>query len=345
MIIIPESVKDRMFGPPSPSGFPFVSMSLIRLLNTVLPGLMLLAVLTLVSGCGRRTVSDAPPSMTWTEISGTYQLPAGVEIFEGVDEIAPLKAWLARIDASRPGVEIEIISSDDEDGRESVSDMVRSSGACLGVNGGYFLQTEDSFEHIGLLIADGTMVHGATHGIFAEDERYELRRAAIGFDASDRASVAWVTSQGDSSFWWSSPVSNVRGEPAIMVDSVSGDYLPMEDALAAGPALLRGGVVTIPVDEEVFFQTTIPNVHPRTAAGIDADGRILLMVVDGRQSDSRGVSLEELAALMLEFGAVDALNLDGGGSSTFIVGEELLNRPAGATYQREVVSGIVIHCS
>ncbi len=47
---------------------------------------------------------------------------------------------------------------------------------------------------------------------------------------------------------------------------------------------------------------------------------------------------------MLAFEAEDALNLDGGGSSAFVVGSELINRPAGATYQREVVSGIVVHC-
>lgn len=59
--------------------------------------------------------------------------------------------------------------------------------------------------------------------------------------------------------------------------------------------------------------------HPRTAVGIDADGNVILMVVDGRQpSLSNGASLGDLASLMIDVGAVDALNLDGGGSSTFI---------------------------
>ncbi len=50
------------------------------------------------------------------------------------------------------------------------------------------------------------------------------------------------------------------------------------------------GIQDIATDEEVFFQTTIPDIHPRTAAGVDAEGRLLLLVVDGRQSASRGVS-------------------------------------------------------
>lgn len=59
--------------------------------------------------------------------------------------------------------------------------------------------------------------------------------------------------------------------------------------------------------------------HPRTAAGVTADGRILiLLVIDGRQpGHSIGVTLPELADLMIGLGATDAINLDGGGSSTF----------------------------
>jgi exopolysaccharide biosynthesis protein len=271
-------------------------------------------------------------------------MPEGIEIFEGVDEDAPLRVWMARIDASKPGIEVEVVSSTDEDGRESVSDMVSSSGACIGVNGGYFLQTENSFQHIGLLVADGRFVHGATPGIFAEEQRYNIRRSAIGFDDEDRIVLGWVTSRSDSAFWWDAPLPNAKGAPAALPDSARGRYLPIQDAIAAGPSLVHGGKVAIPVDEEVFFHTTIPDVHPRSAAGQDANGRLLLMVVDGRQGDSRGVSLEELADLMQEFGAVEALNLDGGGSSTFVVRDALLNMPAGGTYQREVVSGIVVHC-
>lgn len=59
--------------------------------------------------------------------------------------------------------------------------------------------------------------------------------------------------------------------------------------------------------------------HPRTAVGIDQDtGRVLMVVVDGRQSFSRGATMVELARLMQELGAESALNLDGGGSSTMV---------------------------
>jgi hypothetical protein len=75
------------------------------------------------------------------------------------------------------------------------------------------------------------------------------------------------------------------------------------------------------------------SLHPRTGIGLDASGdTLLLMVVDGRQAGySEGVSLRELADLMIEFGADTAMNLDGGGSSTLAVRERgnarVLNTP------------------
>ena len=304
----------------------------------------LLAAVSLFVGCGAPQESAGPPSMTWLDVSGDLELPRGVEVFEGEDVNAPLKAWVARIDARQPGIDIQVTASDDEDGRESVSDMVQGADACLGVNGGYFRENDSGFEHIGLLISNGVFVHSAIPGVIVDDTRYPVRRSTLGLDADNEVRIGWVSSKDDSSYWWSRPVPNMAGIPYSQEDSVAGSFWMARDAVSAGPMLLEDGQPRVAIDEEVFFQTTIPEVHPRTAAGVDADGRLLLMVVDGRQRSSRGVSLDELAGLMLEFGAIDALNLDGGGSSTFIVRDELLNKPAGATYQREVVSAIIIGC-
>ena len=65
-----------------------------------------------------------------------------------------------------------------------------------------------------------------------------------------------------------------------------------------------------------------------------------MMVVDGRQADSRGVYLEELAIMMMEFNCYEAINLDGGGSSCMVADNRLLNRPLGRNNQREIMSAI-----
>ena len=89
--------------------------------------------------------------------------------------------------------------------------------------------------------------------------------------------------------------------------------------------LLRAAKLQVSDDREL---------HPRTAVGIDRDtGRILLLVVDGRSKLSRGYTLVELARMMRRLGAEDALNLDGGGSSTMVGkdrdgGVRVLNPPS-----------------
>ena len=81
-----------------------------------------------------------------------------------------------------------------------------------------------------------------------------------------------------------------------------------EVAISGNKVLLLGGVRRVVDDLEM---------HPRTAIGIDKDtGQVLMLVVDGRQDFSRGLTMVELANLMTSLGAEDALNLDGGGSST-----------------------------
>lgn len=72
-----------------------------------------------------------------------------------------------------------------------------------------------------------------------------------------------------------------------------------------------------------------PDRHPRTAVGIGAEGDVVLVVVDGRNKKSVGVTLHELALIMKSFGCRDALNLDGGGSSTmYWKGRGVMNYPS-----------------
>ena len=100
-------------------------------------------------------------------------------------------------------------------------------------------------------------------------------------------------------------------------------------ALGAGPLLLRGGRRVARPELESISRVFTEARHPRTAAAARADGTLLFVTVDGRNPDwSVGMSLPELTDLLLELGAVDAVNLDGGGSTTMVVRGESVNRPS-----------------
>ena len=116
-----------------------------------------------------------------------------------------------------------------------------------------------------------------------------------------------------------------------------------EDILGAGPKLVTAGRVDITTAREKMLPTFATDLHPRTAIASLADGRILLIVVDGRQPPvSVGVSLEQLARLLIEFGAVDAMNLDGGGSTAMVVQGKIVNHPSDPTGERPVSDAILV---
>lgn len=111
-------------------------------------------------------------------------------------------------------------------------------------------------------------------------------------------------------------------------------------AIGGFPMLLQGGAPA--GDLEVGARPAFASVrHPRTGIGWDVDGGLLwLAVVDGRSAESVGMSLPELAGLFQALGAEEALNLDGGGSTTMWVRGEVVNRPSDPTGERPVANGL-----
>jgi hypothetical protein len=289
--------------------------------------------------------STSAPRLAWTPVdSVNATLPPGIRVYAGRNAVVPLRAWYAEIDEPSPDIETRIaLSGDVTDRRETVSSFASAPRACLAVNGGYFSMDRTPAIHAGLLYADRQLHAPATRTVTRDSVSYRIARAAIGFTPTDDVELAWVTTEGDSLYAWPRPPPNHPGAPAELPAAESRPW-QVRDALSAGPMLVHDGAIRVTTDAEVFFGSAIPNVHPRTAAGRTRDGKLLVLVVDGRQPESKGVTLEDLAAIMRDLGAVDALNLDGGGSSALVVNGMLLNRPAGNTDEREVMSALVTFC-
>ena len=111
--------------------------------------------------------------------------------------------------------------------------------------------------------------------------------------------------------------------------------------VGAGPELLRNGQLHVTAVPEQFPADIAKGRAPRTALGIKADGKIILMVIDGRQSHSIGTTLTETAQLLQKFGAVNGFNLDGGGSSEMVLQGQILNSPSDGG-ERPVGSGLIL---
>jgi exopolysaccharide biosynthesis protein len=114
--------------------------------------------------------------------------------------------------------------------------------------------------------------------------------------------------------------------------------------IGGGPQLIKNGRVEITNAAEKILPSFVSDGHPRTAIARLKSGQILLLTVDGRQpGESIGMSLTMLADLLLEFGAVEGINLDGGGSTTMVIRNKLVNKPSDATGERPVSDAILIY--
>ncbi|MER5281280.1 phosphodiester glycosidase family protein [Streptomyces sp. NPDC002809] len=125
---------------------------------------------------------------------------------------------------------------------------------------------------------------------------------------------------------------------------------PATGILNGGPELVRDGSlhVTPATDGMVqpgnasFYYGWVHKRNPRTLAGVDAAGRTVLVTADGRSTDALGLSIPESAAVARALGLRDAVNLDGGGSTTMVIDGEVINDPSDAAGERPVGDALLI---
>lgn len=129
----------------------------------------------------------------------------------------------------------------------------------------------------------------------------------------------------------------------IYEDQVSADQLVQDgvvNLLAFGPSLVENGEISVDTNTEVGQAMSS---NPRTAIGIIDENHYIIVVSDGRTSESKGLSLYQMAEVMKSYGVKTAYNLDGGGSSTLYFNGQVINKPTtgGSKISERAVSDIV----
>jgi exopolysaccharide biosynthesis protein len=185
-----------------------------------------------------------------------------------------------------------------------LEDMVKKYGARAGINAG-------GFDDPG-----GNGKGGVPMGLVITDGKIRWGNAGtsysiIGFDDSHRLRVGKMT-----------------GEQALNAK--------VQYACSFGPALVINGKA------EANTGSVKSGVNPRTAIGQREDGTVLMLVVDGRQVSSLGATFDDLTNIMLDYGAVNASNLDGGSSSTMILDGEIRNNCSSVIGQRYLASAFLV---
>jgi exopolysaccharide biosynthesis protein len=113
----------------------------------------------------------------------------------------------------------------------------------------------------------------------------------------------------------------------------------LKEMMGGHPIVIRDGF-SVSMDPNNSFVYTR---HPRTAVGINKDTtKLFLVTVDGRQASSLGMNLYELADLMLQIGIYQGINLDGGGSTTMVIRNEVVNSPSDTSGERPVSNALLV---
>ncbi|MGX8705844.1 MAG: phosphodiester glycosidase family protein [bacterium] len=186
-----------------------------------------------------------------------------------------------------------------------LKDIAARYGAVAAINGGGF---EDSGgagnggTPIGLVIADGKVLH--TGG--DSSDFY----ATVGFNQDNVMIISKMSAKEAQS----------KG---------------IRDAITFGPRLIVNG-------EPASVKGQSSGLNPRTAIGQRSDGAVLMLVIDGRQSSSLGATYSDLIKVMLQYGAVNAINMDGGSSSLMYYKGEYLNSGVVLTGSRNMPTAFIV---
>ncbi len=284
--------------------------------------------------------------ITWTNVTGNYSLPQGAELYEGIRTTPALKAWYIKVDLNNENIAVRPYISTAPGGKEGIVPSIQRVGAYAGINGGYFdINTGSSYSAV---VYPGELKAQNVQVLSRNGVTYYATRSLFGIDENKNLSVNWIyhfNGSVDGIYTFDQPNPNQNGSPALAPQISNGNqFEKIFLGLGGGPTLVKNGQVNVTYNEEVFFGSGVgyDNRDPRSAVGFTNDNQVIMLVADGRQVASQGVGLPELAQIMIDLGCVEAMNLDGGGSSQMAVGSSLINLPAGGTFQREIPTFLAV---
>jgi len=311
-------------------------------------------------------ISIAPycfAQIKWQNVDSLYQpLPNSVHVYY-TDQPVDTSAFRAfYVIADLKDRSLDFTTDTTLNRRLKPSQFFSKNDAALVVVNGTFFSFETN-RNLNVVIKDGKTVSFDTHlrKLRGKDSLLYAKylTSAIGITKSRNADVAWI--YNDSGM--KRPIA-FESSPALIRDSINqvsekdfmkgpqhsdpnkqkdiSDRWKMETAIGGGPVLVHDGKIRITNDEELKFAgKAINDKHPRTAMGYTKDNKLIILVVEGRNKQAGGATLIQEAEILKDLGCVEALNLDGGGSSCLLINGKETIKPSDAS-QRPVPAVFLI---
>jgi hypothetical protein len=230
----------------------------------------------------------------------------------------------------------------------------------------------DKSQNLNVVIKDGKLVGYNIHTIpMKGKDTFQYRHpfgSALGIDKKRNADVAWLVTDSSKKFAYASQLTvgkvirdsilnpsfeyMIKNAPPFFRGTFNGadvrkltfEKWKMKTAIGGGPVLVQNGEINITNEEELKFAgKAINDKHPRTCMGYTKDGYLIIMAIQGRFAGiAEGATLEQEAKLLIDLGCMEALNLDGGGSSCLLVNGKETITPSDKTGERPVPAVFII---
>ena len=299
--------------------------------------------------------------LNWQNVDSLYQpLPKSVHVFKTTDSLDGKPNIAYYVIADLKDKNLEFTTDTTFKRRFTPTQFYQKNDHPLVIVNGTFFSFETN-QNLNVVIKEGKLLGYNIHSTAGRGKDTLTYRhpsgSAIGISKKRIADVAWIYT--DSSFniaqasQWSIPAfkDSIRHIPykyffqKTSVPQHRGfEKWKMKTAIGGGPVLLQKGEIRITNNEELKFGgNAINDKHPRTAMGYTSDNKLIILVVQGRfPGIAEGANLTQGAQMLKDLGCIEALNLDGGGSSCLLVNGKATIQPSDKNGQRSIPAVFLI---
>ncbi len=291
----------------------------------------------------------------WTNADAEYNpLPRGFHVYKTTDSLngQPFLAYYAIADLQHKGLEFTV---DTTYKRRMTPTQFYEKNAqpLLVVNTTFF--SFATHQNLNVVIRNGELVGYNIHSLpMKGKDSLQYRHpfgSALGLSKNRKADIAWLLTDSSKPFAYATQLPQPAGKDSVAFPAfqVMKKQVPFKKwrkrtAVGGGPVLVQNSRPKVTNNEELKFAgKAIDDKHPRTLMGYTGDNKLIIMVIQGRSpGQAEGATLAEEAKLMAGLGCVEALNLDGGGSSCMLINGKETIWPSDKGQQRAIPAVFII---
>lgn len=300
-------------------------------------------------------ISGLQAQIKWVNVDSLFQpLPSSIHVYKTSDLLDGKTnvAYYASVDLKDKTIDLSTAVGNGK--RYTPTQYYeQNSKPLLVMNTTFFEFVHNS--NLNVVINKGKLLSYQQHSIAGRGKDTLTYRhpfgSAIGVNKKREADVAWLYTDTALRYAYASQVTlpffkDSVADPVGNVMLKKGVFKKwkMQVAVGGGPVLVQNGEISISNNQEIKFAgKAIDDKHPRSAMGYTEDGKLIFLAIEGRfPGKAEGATLTQTAQLLKDIGCIEALNLDGGGSSCLLINGKETITPSDKTGQRAVPAVFVV---